>query len=94
MEEKRISGDSNEIYVIKEKKSSAWWYPSQSTQGLTQIDKSGVLIPVKLQNWRNRCRSRSCSSRRNSDDRFAWAYTRGMSSSDERLGMRQVNVGW
>jgi hypothetical protein len=47
-EKKRISRDSNKIYVRKEKKSSTWWYPSQDTKGLTQTDKTGVLIPIKL----------------------------------------------
>jgi hypothetical protein len=70
--------------IIKEGKEncSAWWYPSQSTKGQTQVDKTGVLIPVKLQNWGCSCR---CTSEGNSDNGFAWSYARGMLSSDERL---------
>jgi hypothetical protein len=77
--------------VIKEGKEncSAWWYPSQSTKSLTQTCETGVLIPVKLQNWG--CRSR-CYSKGNSDNGFSWSYTRRMPSSNKELRMRWVNI--
>jgi hypothetical protein len=48
-------------------------------------------MPVQVQNW---SRSRSRCSRGNSDDWFAWSYTRGMASSNEGLRMEWVNMRW
>jgi hypothetical protein len=52
---------------------------------MTQIHEMRILFPVKVQNWR--CRSRSQSSKGNSDDRLAWAYTGGMTSGYKWLSM-------
>jgi hypothetical protein len=56
-------------------------------EGIAQVDKTGVLIPVEYQNWR--CRCRSGGSEENSDDGFSRAYTRGMMSCDEDLGLNK-----
>jgi hypothetical protein len=78
----------NKIRCKTKQKSSTWRCPSQSTQSLTQINETGVLIPVEYWNWRCRC------SKGNGDEGFARAYTGGMSSGNEGLGMRWLNVRW
>jgi hypothetical protein len=65
--------------------------PSQCLKGPTQVSKIEVLIPVKLQSWRCRCR---CYSNRDSDDRFAWSYAREMTSSNERLRLEKGGKSW
>jgi hypothetical protein len=50
-------------------------------EGIAQVDKAGVLIPVKYLNQR-------CmwwSSMENGDDRFIWSDTGGMSMGDENF---------
>jgi len=46
------------------------WYPTQGTKGSRQVSEMGVLVPVKIQNWRSRSRSRG--SKGNSDGWLAW----------------------
>jgi hypothetical protein len=55
---------------------SARWCPSQGTKGLTQTDKTGVLVPIKLQ---NRGRG-SGGTKGNCDDRFSMGNTGWMTA--------------
>ena len=71
----------------REKVNSTGWCPSQSTESPRQVSQLGVLIPVKLQDWRCRC----SYSRGKSDCGFAWSYTIGMMLSNERL---RLNMRW
>ena len=54
-----------------------------------EVHGLGVLIPVKAWNWRYGCHPKG-----NGDDGFAWSYTRGMTSGDERLRMRWATIKW
>ena len=58
-------------------------------KGLAQVHETGVLVPVKLQNWR----SRSRGTEGNSDNWFLWSYTRGVLSSGENMGIWWVSIG-
>jgi hypothetical protein len=76
---------------IKKSKTQSWGCPSQCMEGLTQIDKAGVLIPVEFQNRSSRCR---CYSNRNSNNRSSWSYASGMTASNEGLGHNKRWQGW
>ena len=73
------------IDKIREK--SARGCPSQCPKGPTQVSKTGVLIPVKL--WNRKCGCRYFS-KGDGDSGFAWSYARGMSLSNEGLGVAPI----
>jgi hypothetical protein len=85
-----VSENCMVLHVIKGKerkkkgKSSTWWYPSQCTKGLTQIDKAGVLVPVEVQKWGWGW----WFTNGDSDAGFTWSNTREMTSSNVRLSIR------